>query len=313
MLLLLLSSCVPAAKYVSLLGVGINVDWLAFKKVYEAYFFWRALGISVPKFFKEKGFDSVRIRTNLDVVAHPELIKRIKEVVEDSLKAGLVPVLAYSGKDVVRDPTSPKAREHFVRWWTEVAEALKDESHLLAYDLLIEPGKELGRHPAILNSLYATVIKIIRKIDPCRIVIVAPAKASSPFMLKYLNVTNDGYVVAEWHIYAGGPCKRGRITFNSTLIREAVNVVTAWSNETGIPTWEGAWRPLCPDGRGKILGTPEDYRAFVWNICVALASHHIPFAINADSWFFNINTLEWRSDTAPILNEVFRCVKSRGA
>ncbi len=313
-LIIFAQTCIPASEYSKMLGIGINVDWLTFKKVHDAYFYWRSLGVNVAKYFKEAGFDTVRIRVSADVLKDERALKELVEVVNDSLSVGLNPIVAYAAPELRADPLNPKAQEHFIRWWLKVAETFKDYPHNLAYDLIIETGKGLKDKPLLLNKLYSILIAKIRKIDPCRIIIVTPAKVSSPFMLKYLNVTNDGFVMAEWHIYAKGPCKRRKyFYYNETLIVNAFKVASEWSNKTGIPTWFGAWRPICPDPlhRGKILGSPPLYMPFIKFMCSQIRKYNIPFAINADSWFFDISSLKWREDTMPILNYLVRCVGNR--
>jgi len=300
-----------AHEYAGMLGVGVDVDWLSFRHVEAAYFHWRSLGVCIPCLFKKRGFDTVRIRVSFDVTRNQTLLMLLKEVVDDSLRAGLNPVIAYGAPELREHPLDPAAQRHFVEWWIRVAEALKDEPYRVAYDLLIESSGPIKDHPEVLNKVYQEVIEAVRRIDPYRIIMVTPARVSSPFMLHDLNITNDGYLIAEWHIYAGGPCrkKKGIIRFNATLIEKAVEAASEWSRKTGIPTWVGAWRPVCPDPhrRGYILGTAANYTEFAEYMCMELKKHRIPFALNADEWFFNIISLTWRSDTGPILDAIMRC------
>ena len=265
-----------------MLGVGIDVDWLSFKKVERAYFYWRARGVSIPELFREKGFRNVRIR--VDFVPDSRNLTRLKEVVDDCLKAGIIPVVAYSAKELRENPNEKNA-EKFVEWWRKVAVTLKDEP-LVSFDLIIETGGPVKNKPEFLNAVYSRAIAAIRQISPHRIVMVTPARLSSPFELKYLNVSGK-YIIAEWHIYAGGPKKRG---FNRTLIESAVKTAVEWSKKTGIPTWVGAWRPLRPGVNETV------YLKFTKFMSGILKKNNIPYDINADEWFFNAENLTWQRE-----------------
>ena len=194
---------ITAQQYEKLLGVGIDVDWMSFARVHRYYFYWRSKGVEVPEYFKKAGFSNVRIRVEADVVNNRSALIQLGEIVNDTLSAGLIPIITYTAPELRNDPTSEKAQEHFVLWWKTVAEYFKGTSYLLSYDLLIESSGPIKSYPNVLNRVYAEAIKEIREIDPYRLVFVTPARVSSPFYLKYLNVTNDGYTLAEWHIYAG--------------------------------------------------------------------------------------------------------------
>ena len=307
---------ITASQYVKLLGAGINVDWLTFRKVHHYYFMWRSEGVNVAEVFKAKGFRNVRIRVSGDVVNNKTLINEIREVVNDSLKAGLIPILTYTADDVRDNPTSPTVRKHFIEWWVTVANALKDEPYTLSYDLIIESSHEIRNYPQILNELYGETIKAIREIDKYRILILTSPNSSSPFNLNQLQIPGgDKYLIAEWHIYAGGPCpKKGSLQpYNKTLIIEAIKTAMRWSEKTGVPTWVGAWRPNCypkhlisrwPDGAPKGTLTLNEALNFTRFMAEELRKNGIPYDINADELFLNYSTLKWYSSQEQLLKAV---------
>ncbi len=139
--------------------------------------------------------------------------------------------------------------------------------------------------------------------DPYRLIFVTPAHVSSPFYLQYLNVTSDGYILAEWHIYAGGPkyCK-----YNMSLIERAVGAAVNWSRRTGIPTWVGAWRPywVPKKEREKYVCSTQNTIAFSKAMVSALKGAGIPYDINADEWFFDIANLTWYSPGRDVLRVI---------
>ena len=293
---------ITAQQYEKLLGVGIDVDWMSFARVHRYYFYWRSKGVNVPEYFKKAGFSNVRIRVEADVVNNRTALIQLGEIVNDTLKAGLIPIITYTAPELRNNPTSEKAQEHFVLWWKTVAEYFKGTSYLLSYDLLIESSGPIKSYPNVLNKVYAQTIAEIRKIDPYRLVFVTPARVSSPFYLKYLNVTNDGYTLAEWHIYAGGP---KHCTYNMTLIESAINASLAWSKGTGIPTWVGAWRPFWFSKKDKSVQCPIQADVDFGKVMAsALWNAGIPYDINADVWFFNIENLTWYRDRLPVLKAV---------
>ena len=304
---------ITGCQYVKLLGVGINVDWLTFRKVHHYYFMWRGKGVNVAEVFRAKGFNNVRIRISGDVLSNKTIIKEIEEVVNDCLSAGLIPVITYTADEVRDDPESPWAQKHFIEWWVTVARALKDEPYTLSYDLIIESSHEIRNYPQILNKLYGETIKAIREIDKYRILILTSPNSSSPFNLNQLQIPRgDKYLIAEWHIYAGGPCpkKGGLQPYNKTLIVEAIKTAIGWSEKTGVPTWVGAWRPNCypkhliarwPDGAPKGTLTLNEALNFTKFMAGELRSNGISYDINADELFLNYSTLKWYSSQEQLL------------
>ncbi|WP_457742649.1 glycoside hydrolase family 5 protein [Thermococcus sp.] len=284
-------STITATRYRKMLGVGIDVDWMTFPKVHHYYFYWRSKGVSIPKYFKEMGFSNVRIRVSQDVVTNRTALVQLGEIVRDCLKAGLIPIITYTAPELRENPTSEETQEHFVLWWKTVAEYFKGTSYLLSYDLLIESSGPIKEHPEVLNRVYAKALKEIREIDPHRLVFVTPVGTSSPFYLEDLNISNDGFTLAEWHIYAGGP---KHCTYNESPIRKAISEALNWSRKTGIPTWVGAWRPFW-SLKNETNCSESLILKFSTFMASSLKEADIPYDINSDVWFFNIENLTWKN------------------
>ncbi len=313
---------ITAKEYVKLLGIGINVDWMSFNKTNYYYFYWRNKGVNIPVLFREEGFSNVRIRVGVDVINNSKALSELKDIVNDCLKAGIIPIITYTAYDIRNNPTNPQAVKHFINWWVTIARYFKGTSYLLSYDLVIESSGKIKNYPWLLDKIYNETITAIRKIDRYRIIIVtAPANISSPFALKYLKIRWDPYIIAEWHIYAGGPCpKRGENSsgpvYSREYIKEAVEVAINWSKKTDIPIWMGAWRPNCypkhveryyPDGAPKGLYTVNQVLPFVKYMTNILCKNHIPFDINADTRFFDIKDLRWYGSQEKILEVILSC------
>ncbi len=297
---------ITASEYQKMLGVGINVDWMTFARVRHYYFYWRARGVNVPKYFKEKGFSNVRIRVGVDVTKNRTALKQLGEIVNDTLEAGLIPIITYTAPELRENPTSEAAQEHFVEWWKTVAEYFRGYPYILSYDLLIESSGPVKSHPEVLNQIYSRTIREIRKIDPYRLVFVTPPYTSSPSHLNDLNVTNDGYTLAEWHIYASGP--KG-CTYNGSYIEKAITSALNWSRKTGIPTWFGAWRPNCypkaGEGNGPLCSMEVELN-FSKAMASALSKAGIPYDINSDVHFFDIASLTWYQSQENVLKVILR-------
>lgn len=315
------ASRITPSRYKDLLGVGIDVDWMSFKRVHDKYFEWRSKGVNVPLIFKKRGFSNVRIRVGYDVVKNPQAINDLDAIVHDCLKAGIIPIIAYNADELRENPDSPLAQKHFLQWWLTVARHFRNTSYLLSYDLIIETGGNLKDRADILNKLYREVITEIRRIDKYRIIIITPPKVSSPFHLDDLDLPNDSYIMAEWHIYAGGPkppTRGAKTIFNKTLIDTAVAAAKNWTEKTGIPTWVGAWRPnrypkessrkaQYPDGAPKGIFTIPEAITFSKYMCSKLTQAGIPYDINADALFLDYNTLQWYPSQRQILDTIIHC------
>ncbi len=288
---------ITAKEYVKMLGVGINVDWMSFKRINEWYFYWRSKGVNIPLIFKRRGFRNVRIRVGVDVVNNPTALKELNEVVNDCLTAGIIPIIAYSAKELRENPNQTAIR-HFLEWWKVVAENFKGKDYRISFDLIIETSGKLKDYPK-LNELYNETINEIRKVDKYRIIIVTPPDVSSPFALNRLRVKWDPYIIAEWHIYAGGPKKEcpSCPIFNKTYIEAAVKTAEMWSRIHSVPTWMGAWRPnRYPKKHGLNINgiyPMNEVEKFASFMVSQLRKYGIPYDINSDAKFFNIEKLEW--------------------
>ncbi len=307
--------------YQKMMGVGINVDWVMFKKVRRAFLNASERGINVPEIFKKRGFSHVRIRVNNDVLEDPEAMKALKIAVSNSLKAGLVPVIAYAASDFMENP-SEKTLQEAVNWWEKVATIFKDYPYYLSYDLIIETNKNIRYHNDLLNLFYYKVIPAIRKIDPYRIIFVTPNDTSNPCSLKFLKFPKDPYTMIQWHFYASGPSKKNPKKLWTTgkkeekkLITDKINCALSWAKERGMLTWVGAWMPSnynkshknrkfpdgAPAGGDYTIDEIVNFASFMSH---ALKSHRIPFAINADTKFFDIKRLRWYKSVSQIIRVI---------
>ena len=309
--------------YQKMLGVGIDVDWVNFKKTSEYFMNAYRRGTNVPLLFKERGFNHVRIRIGGDVVSDSELMNELKIAVNECLKANIIPIISYSASDFRKNPDSNEAFEEVVKWWTYVAKQFKGYPYLLSYDLIIETSGKIAnsKYNDRLNELYQEVVSAIHKIDPYRIVFITPNDVSNPYYLQYLKIPQPStYVMVEWHFYAAGPSKHNPRKLWTTgtfqekqLILSKIDYAYHWSMEHHIPTWVGAWmatdynkvnkKKRFPDGApagGEY--TLNEEKNFARFMAESLKNKGIPYAINADNKYFDIEELKWYKSVESVLN-----------
>ncbi len=291
---------IPPEKYVSLLGVGMDVNWAKSRREMQYY------SREVVEDFKEMGFTHVRIRARENL--SEEYLRFLDRVIDDCLEAGLIPVLANTARSFNGDPSEGNMRR-LVNWWAAVAERYRDRPYLLSYDLIAEPSSDV--RVETLNEFYRRALAAIREVDPHRIVMLAPADRSNPLMLRYLWIPKDDYIMVEWHFYASGPSKRNpsKLWTNGTeeerrLVEEKVGAAVRWRRERGVQVWVGAWMPGNYN-KGNDYSVDEQVR-FATFVSCALRRAGIPYAVNADTHFYDMRREEWRKEMIPVLDAVLR-------
>ncbi len=315
-------------EYQSMLKVGIDVDWVNFSRLAIEYQKYHDEGVNVPKSFKEIGFDHVRIRikdeplSTFDEKTGETLLEELKNVVNDCLKADIIPVLTCDASRF-REHPSLKTLNETVEWWKNIAQNFKSYSYLLSYDLIIETSGKISGDYQLLNSFYKKVIPIIRKVDKYRMIFISPADVSNPYELpKLWYPQNDKFVMIEWHFYAAGPSKTNKkklwttgTSHEKNLILDKINFAKNWCEKHKLYGWVGAWMPTnynkinvdksfydgAPAGGYYTLQEEIHFASFMSK---SLKNAHIPFAINADTKFFDLAKLKWYNSAREILNAI---------
>ena len=227
-----------------MMGRGFDVQWAEFSKKIELY------GEDEVKAIKQKGFNTARIRTKLS--ADEKLFQVLGRCINDCLNNGIIPVLAYNALDYELNPNEMTLAE-CAEWWKKIAEHYAHSSHRLVFNLNIEWSDVAGKDYEAINLYNQTMADIIRQSNPTRILILSPAKLSSPAYLDQMVIpTSCGdYVMAEWHLYAAGPSKdpnSKKYWLTGTEeemqnIRDIINLGVEWQERTGIPNRVGACIP----------------------------------------------------------------------
>lgn len=292
------------AKYATLLGRGMDVDWVKTNQGMATY------SSNAPLDFKKAKLSHVRIRIADD--ADETLLQQLDEVVNDCLKVGLIPVIAYQANDFKVTPSDDNLKK-VVEWWGKVAGRYKDFSPLLSFDIIIEVTDELNNQPETLNRLYEQAVAEIRKTNPTRIVFISPIVRSDPEYLGLLTIPSkaNGFLMAEWHFYASGPSKTNPKKLWTTgteeekeLIRQKIRAAVSWQQKSGILTWVGAWMPgNYNDGNDYSIAEQAVFAAFVAG---ELDKSNIPFAINSDVHFYDRARGGWIPEMFPVLQAILK-------
>lgn len=159
--------------------------------------------------------------------------------VDDCIKTGIIPIIAYQADEFKNDPDEKNIQE-VVNWWSIVAERYNEKSYLLSFDLLIEATDALNKQPEKLNEIYERIVTEVRKTNPQRIIMISPRLRSDSQYLSELKIPSqsNGYLMAEWHFYAAGPSKdndRKLWTIGSEnekkLITDKINYALDWQKK----------------------------------------------------------------------------------
>lgn len=289
--------------YQRMLGKGMDVDWSKTKKGMDAY------SSKAVEDLKTMGVSHVRIRIRDD--ADEALLLRLDQQIADCIRCGVLPVVAYQADALKNDPTEENIRQA-AAWWRTVAARYRTQPYYLAFDLVIEVTDALNDQPETLNTIYEALVGAVRETNEKRIVMISPRLRSDAACLDELEIPSqaNGYLMAEWHFYAAGPSKTNARKLWTTgtpaekaLVMEKIRLALDWQEKTNVPTWVGAWMPGdYNDANAYSVAEQQVFAAFLRQ---ALDNAGIPFAVNADSHFYNRTAGTWYSEMLPLLQTIY--------
>jgi len=189
----------------SLIGKGINLgnaleapeegEWGV--RLKEEYF----------DFIANAGFNSVRIPVRWS--AHAETIPpysietaffaRVDWAVQQALSRKLVTIVnIHHYEELI---TTPKAhRERFLALWKQIAEHYSDYPATLYFEILNEPGRQFTND--LWNEYLGEVIRLIRKSNPTRTIVVGPTPYNSISGLEHLKPPlHEQNIIVTFHYY----------------------------------------------------------------------------------------------------------------
>jgi len=159
------------------------------------------------KLIKEAGFDHVRLPVRWNAYAdykppykiNQYIFDRVDHLINEAFKNNLyIIVNIHHYEEIMQDPE--KHKERFLRLWEQIAEHYKDYPDMLYFELLNEPCQNLTSK--LWNQYLKEAIKIIRKTNPTRKIIVGPTEWNNLYKLKELEIPlDDKNLIVTFHYY----------------------------------------------------------------------------------------------------------------
>lgn len=161
--------------------------------------------------------------TSADYIVSPARLDRIQQVVNWSLKQGLVTIIDFHGStlksefiytfdswelELFTHPTSAKRaadNEKFRAIWTQVANRFKNHSENLLFEVINEPYFHMSKTD--MDTLNADILAIIRASggsNVTRNVIITGGTSASheaPLQIDPSIISSDSYLIATFHYY----------------------------------------------------------------------------------------------------------------
>ena len=197
------------------LGRGVN-----FGNMFEAPT-EGAWGLTVTDDFIDKaaaaGFKSVRLpvrwsnhaSADAPFTIDPAFLARVDGVVDKLLAKGLVVVLnMHHYRQLDGDALDAGERSvaasvlelRFVMLWEQIAAHYQGRDSRLVFELCNEPHGRLNGEPW--NVLAARALRVVRKTNPERIVVIGPTRWNNASDLQLLKMPNDANLIATVHNYS---------------------------------------------------------------------------------------------------------------
>ncbi|SFG06958.1 endoglucanase [Sporolactobacillus nakayamae] len=158
------------------------------------------------KIIKKAGFNSVRLpvrfsdyaKDNPNNVLDEVFMKQVDGYIKEALSQKLTIILdLHHFQEIMKNPD--KYHRCFLRIWQQLSERYKNYPSGLIFEVLNEPQENLEGN--LWNKYMAEAIKIIRKSNPTRTIIVGPDNYYSLYRLNALKIPKDDHLVVSFHYY----------------------------------------------------------------------------------------------------------------
>lgn len=156
---------------------------------------------------KDEGFDHVRIPCAWHhhigpapkFTISPDFFVRVDNMVSNAVGRDLAVIINWHHfDDFTTNPATHQTK--FERGWAQIASHYASHPGRVAFELLNEPKD--AADAATLNSIYARIIKIIRKVAPTITLFIGPAEWNSAAQLENLQLpADDANIIVTIHDY----------------------------------------------------------------------------------------------------------------
>ncbi len=159
------------------------------------------------KLIKEANFDSIRIPIRWSAHAlkekpytiEPAFFERVDWAVKNALSNGLVAIINMHHYDELYDDPNSNS-ERFLAMWQQIAEHYRDRPQSVLFEFLNEPCKQLNDEKW--NRLITEILKIVRKTNPNRVIVIGPANWNNIDKLPALKLpAEDKNIIVTCHYY----------------------------------------------------------------------------------------------------------------
>jgi len=175
------------------------------------------------------------LRKNLTVILNVHHYRQLSGEKLDFGEAGVEPAVVT---------------ERFLNIWNQISERFAGKSNKLIFEVLNEPGPSLQGDKW--NELAATALKVIRKSNPERIVMIGPSGNAIP-RLKDFKVPGDKNIIVTVHNYDPAPFTLQGFSFmkqfpkgatccdanQKAKIVSALDTAKSWGLKSGYPVHVG--------------------------------------------------------------------------
>jgi endoglucanase len=162
------------------------------------------------------GFDGVRLPVRWDPHTGPApgyavdraWMERVAQVVDQSLAEGLMVQLdVHHFEGLVENPNSPVEEARFLAIWSQISQRFQGYDNRLMFELLNEPFGDNWTN-ARLEQLHAAALRIIRRTNPTRFVILGAIRWNTLDGLdgsdgqRGYRPPNDPHIALTFHSYS---------------------------------------------------------------------------------------------------------------
>lgn len=202
-------------------------------------------------YYKNAGFRCVRVPVRWDGhtgTASPYKInetwlQRIEQVIDWGLNRGLFVVVNAHHEEWIKKNYSQVNRDRFDSIWSQISSRFRNKPERLLFEIINEP---YGLTKQQNDDLHQRVLKVIRKTNPFRIVIIQGHNWGGSDELIAASVPDDRYLMGSFHSYDpylfglegqgtwGNPADYQALAGKFRKVRE-------WSDQNNIPVILGEY------------------------------------------------------------------------